>query len=104
VKPVAEKKQLKRREGEGSWNTLRDNFGIAKGAAGHVLQGFGVPLACDRLHSSRKPAGAFLSEAKQLGGTLAAVLSSAMGITVGVLIPNTTSSGSAFIHPRNMPN
>lgn len=33
---------------------------------------------------------------KQLGGTLAAVLPGAMGITVGVLIPNTTSPDSAF--------
>ena len=40
--------------------------------------------------------GSATALAKQLGGTLAAVLPSAMGITVGVLIPNTTSSDSAF--------
>ncbi|WP_296257909.1 MULTISPECIES: colicin E3/pyocin S6 family cytotoxin [unclassified Pseudomonas] len=33
---------------------------------------------------------------KQLGGTLAAVLPGAMGITVSLLIPNTTSPDSAF--------
>jgi hypothetical protein len=41
---------------------------------------------------------------KQLGGTLAAVLPSAMGITVGLLIPNTTSPDSAFYSSEQYAN